>query len=352
MIDLSALEVFDRPVAGSRAPTGEPLHVPLNQIDQDPNQPRKEFSDDAMREMTASVSAKGVKSPVSVRSHPDQPGRFILNFGARRLRASIAAGRETIPAFIDEAHDDYDQVIENEQRENLTPMERALFIKRKLADGETAGKIAKKLGKPNNMVTEHMALIDMPACIEEVYTSGKSQSPKTVYDLRKLYDKHPEKVEAWCVEAEEITRRRVAELTELLNGRKQMPPKLGSTATEDVGAGASNFRHDENSDPEAANDGDDIGGEDGQVEGPKAAGPELLSDLEHGKQKKEVATTDPSRIKKPVLLVEFDSRAATVMLHRRPTTPGLIHIKYEDGGDEIEVDASRCKISCLVDSLA
>lgn len=352
MIDLSALEDLDRPAAGSRAPTGEPLRVPLNRIDQDPNQPRKEFSENAMREMTASVSAKGVKSPVSVRRHPDQPGRFILNFGARRLRASIAAGRDTIPAFIDEAHDDYDQVIENEQRENLTPMERALFIKRKLADGETAGKIAKKLGKPNNMVTEHMALIDMPACIEEVYTSGKSQSPKTVYDLRKLYDKHPEKVEAWCVEAEEITRRKVAELTELLNGRKKMPSEPGSTATADDGAGASTFRHDENTSPEAANDSDNIGGDDGQGQGPQAAGPEQPLNPEHEKQKKESTTTDPSRIKKPVLLVEFDSRSARVMLHRRPTTPGLIHIKYEDSGDEIEVDASRCKINCLVDSLA
>jgi len=60
----------------------------------------------------------GVRSPVSVRPHPQIAGQFILNFGARRLRASKAARKTTMPAFIDDLHSDYNQVVENFERDN------------------------------------------------------------------------------------------------------------------------------------------------------------------------------------------------------------------------------------------
>ncbi|WP_081606861.1 ParB/RepB/Spo0J family partition protein [Asticcacaulis benevestitus] len=98
-IDLSAL---DLPVASY----GKPLQLLLSEIDEDPNQPRKIFTPEAMAQIAESIRRRGVRSPVSVRPHPSEPGRYMLNHGARRLRGSFMAGKESIPAIIDETHTD------------------------------------------------------------------------------------------------------------------------------------------------------------------------------------------------------------------------------------------------------
>ena len=67
---------------------GTPLSLPIDSIDEDPEQPRREFEPEAMAELAQTIEARGVRQPVSVRPHPQHPGRWMLNFGARRLRAS------------------------------------------------------------------------------------------------------------------------------------------------------------------------------------------------------------------------------------------------------------------------
>ena len=78
----------------------EIIDLDINLIDEDPNQPRKTF--DNITELSESIKERGVKSPISV--HPIDNGRYMINHGARRYRASKLAGKTTIPAFID---DDY-----------------------------------------------------------------------------------------------------------------------------------------------------------------------------------------------------------------------------------------------------
>ena len=109
---------------------GIPMVLPVQDIDEDPDQPRLEFDDEPLKELAATIAERGIRSPVSVRPHPRDPGRWILNYGARRLRAAKLAELGTVPAFVDKAADSYDQVIENEQREGLKPLELALFVKR------------------------------------------------------------------------------------------------------------------------------------------------------------------------------------------------------------------------------
>ncbi|MBL8052484.1 MAG: ParB/RepB/Spo0J family partition protein, partial [Nitrospira sp.] len=139
-LDLTALDrttpaPTPDPIAKERTVTaevlGRPLHIPLKDIDEDPGQPRQEFDAASMEELEQSVRIHGVKTPISIRPHPTEQKRWILNFGARRLRASRAVGKTTIPAFIDRSHTDYQQVIENLQREDLKPRELAMFIKKK-----------------------------------------------------------------------------------------------------------------------------------------------------------------------------------------------------------------------------
>jgi len=104
-------------------PTGVPLSLPLELIDEDPDQPRTAgnsgFSPESIAELGATIKTRGVKSPISVREHPKAPGRYLINHGARRFRASKWAGKTTIPAFLDADYTNDDQVIENLQRDAL-----------------------------------------------------------------------------------------------------------------------------------------------------------------------------------------------------------------------------------------
>src|SRR6478735_1085141 len=91
----------ESPVCGG----GRPLLLSIELIDEDPAQPRREFDPSGLAELAATIATRGVRQPVSVRRHPAAPDRWMLNFGARRLRASKLAGMGDIPAFVDEAAD-------------------------------------------------------------------------------------------------------------------------------------------------------------------------------------------------------------------------------------------------------
>jgi ParB/RepB/Spo0J family partition protein len=151
-----------------------------------------------------------------VKPHPATPGRYVLNFGARRLRASRMAGKESIPAFVDETADDFDQVAENEQRQGLTPMELALFVKRKTNDGLTPTEIARRLGKSKSMVSYALALVDAPDWIMEQYRSGKCRGLRELYELRKLHQERPDVVEQQVAGHESVTRGTVESLKGIL----------------------------------------------------------------------------------------------------------------------------------------
>jgi ParB/RepB/Spo0J family partition protein len=196
----------------ARDSRGKPLELDIGDVTEDPDQPRKEFDQASMQDLADSISARGVKTPISVHDDPGRPGKYIVNHGARRLRASLLCGKPTIPAFVDEVYDAYDQVIENLQRENLTPMELAMFIRKRMETGDKKGEIAKQLGKAPSVVSFHLALIDAPPCIDDAYTSGKCTSPTTLYELRNLHDKFPQQVDEWCAGEQEITRSTVTEL--------------------------------------------------------------------------------------------------------------------------------------------
>lgn len=190
---------------------GRPLELNVGDVAEDPHQPRKEFDQAALQELADGIAERGVKTPISVHPDPARPGKYVINHGARRLRASLLCGKLTIPAFIDEVYDGYDQVIENIQREGLTPMELAIFIRKQILAGDKKGDIAKKLGKGVQTITEHLALLDAPACIEQAYASGVT-SPKTLYDLRRLHEQSPAEVDEWCAGMPEISRKSVADL--------------------------------------------------------------------------------------------------------------------------------------------
>jgi len=203
------------------APIGA-TEIDIGFIIEDIHQPRKEFNQDTLRELTETVKLRGVKSPISVRPNPDRPGTYIINHGARRYRASINAGLTKIPAFIDTDYSEADQVIENLQRDDLTSREIADFIGRQLAAGKTKSEIARLIGKTNPYITTHAALLDLPDPIDEVYRSGRCIDVTALYDLTRLYKTNRDEVTNWLnlSAPEEISRLDVQHFNTFLKQKK------------------------------------------------------------------------------------------------------------------------------------
>ena len=206
------LDGLDLLVPGGLPESGAPLRLSIAAIDEDPDQPRQEFDDESLAELAETIKGRGVRQPVSVRAHPSVPGRWMLNFGARRLRASRLAGLSEIPAFVDQTANSVDQFIENEQRKGLTPLEIALFVQRSLSQGETQAGIARAIGKSRQYVTMATALIDAPDWLLSAYREGRCRGLNELHELRKLAAEHPQYVETWTSDRSSITRDRVLAL--------------------------------------------------------------------------------------------------------------------------------------------
>lgn len=342
MLDLSALEGID---LGNPAPVadGTPKQIPLTDILEDPDQPRVEFPEDQMQKMVESIKARGVKTPISVKPHPTEQGKWIINYGARRFRASVMAGKETIPAFVDNDHDDYDQVMENKERLNHSPIELALFIQKKIKQGEKKNVIAKKLNEDPVFISTHLALVDMPECLSKAYDAG-FKSPKTLYDLRKLWELFPEEVSAWVDESlengQDIIRSRVQALSKKLKEPKQAEATEADPESEPQAQ--------ESQEQTAIIDDNGSFNFEGNDQAEATEEPEVkkLMDQSNQKEQPEAKEEDPDKIKKPLLVVIHDGRQANLMLNKKPTSLGFVWIKYEDG-TEVSVDCSRLEIEYL-----
>lgn len=308
--DLSALmDAPEAPVAVSG-----PLILDMSLIDEDPNQPRKDenpgFSPDSIAEIGATIKARGVKTPISVRENPDAPGRYLINHGARRFRGSKWAEKTTIPGFIDNDYNEADQVIENLQRNDLTPREIADFVGRELAKGKKKGDIAKEIGKSASFVSQHVTLLDLPDPIAEAFNSGRVKDVTLINELVTAHKKAPEEVTEWLEDdTQEVTRGSVKLLREFLDDKNQQGQEesLAEQALREAR--------------------ERTGGEEEEPEGDGEGGA--------GKGKKE-PENDPTKLKKAIVQVEHNGRLARLMMNKRPSESGSAWLKYEDDGEEFE----------------
>ena len=193
--------------------------IDINLVVEDNQQPRKEFNQETLQELTETIKLRGVKSPISVRPNPHKPGHYIINHGARRYRASINAGLKKIPVFIDNDYSEADQIIENLQRDNLTPREIADFIGRQLAAGMKKQEIAREIGKTNGYVTMHAALLELPDPILQVFQAGRCTDITAIYSMTKIFRKYPLELADWLKHNTQdvITRADVQTLKEFLH---------------------------------------------------------------------------------------------------------------------------------------
>ena len=208
-LPLDQLDLLDTP---ADLLAGAPLQLPIDAIEEDPDQPRHEFDPEGLAELAETIRERGVRQPISVRRHPEKPDRWMLNFGARRLRASKLAGKLDIPAFVDNTADSYDQVIENEQREGLKPLELALFVQRRLVAGELQADIARRIGKSRAIVNYATAMINAPEWLMAAYREGRCRGLRELYELRQAHARLGSQVETWALTQPLITRSELASL--------------------------------------------------------------------------------------------------------------------------------------------
>ncbi|MDP3322984.1 MAG: ParB/RepB/Spo0J family partition protein [Hydrogenophaga sp.] len=207
-LNLDQLNLFE----GRPVPTGLALLVPVDQLDEDPDNPRKEFSPEAIEELAQDIAQRGILQPIVVSDRNDK-GRYLIRFGSRRWRAAIKAGLTAVPViFAVQARDAYDQVAENLKRQNLSPLELAQFIRRRVEAGESNAEVGRQLGMDLSTVAHHLALLSLPPVLDQALRSGRCESPRTLHELSRLHEEQPEQVAALVVGTEPITREAVAGL--------------------------------------------------------------------------------------------------------------------------------------------
>lgn len=152
------------------------IYIPLGNVKPNPNQPRKEFKEEQLKELALSIEKNGVLQPILVRKTKN-PNEFEIIAGERRWRASNLAGIYEIPVIIKDFSDKETfeiGLIENLQRENLSPVEEASGYKKLMIDyNYTQEDIAKLVSKSRSYVANILRLLYLPKDVQQMISDGK-----------------------------------------------------------------------------------------------------------------------------------------------------------------------------------
>jgi len=154
--------------------TGVPADISVNSIDPNPFQPRIDWDDNELSSLAESIRQQGVLQPLVLRK---KEKRYQLIAGERRLRASIIAGLETVPAYVRKADDRQMMalaLIENIQRQDLNPMEKAEAFSRFCNEfNMTQEELGKQVGISRSAVANFQRLMELPEAVKTMIRSGK-----------------------------------------------------------------------------------------------------------------------------------------------------------------------------------
>lgn len=152
---------------------GEGTELPLDRIRPNPHQPRERFAPEALEELKASIQVHGVLQPIAVRKVADG---YEIIAGERRWRASQALGRATIPAVVRESVEDREMLelalIENLQRADLDPIEKAHGFRDLLERGLSQEQVAARVGLQRSTVTNFLRLLELSEPVQKAVTEG------------------------------------------------------------------------------------------------------------------------------------------------------------------------------------
>lgn len=150
-----------------------PVQIPLAEISANPHQPRKAFLDESLQQLAASLRSTGMIQPVIVRKVEDG---YQLIAGERRLRAAKLAGLDMVPAIVRDV-DGLTQaqmgLIENTQREDLNPIDRATAYQTLLQQlGLTQAELAHRIGDDRSTIANHLRLLELPGIVRDAVAGG------------------------------------------------------------------------------------------------------------------------------------------------------------------------------------
>ena len=152
----------------------EIVELPLSKLRSNPYQPRKNFDEGALQELANSIKEHGVFQPIIAKK--SIKGYEIIA-GERRVKASILAGKETIPAILRDFSDqDMMEIalLENLQRENLNALEEAIAYKKLIDElSLTQDKLAERLGKSRSHITNMLGLLSLPEEVKDMIMANK-----------------------------------------------------------------------------------------------------------------------------------------------------------------------------------
>jgi ParB family transcriptional regulator, chromosome partitioning protein len=212
--------------------------VRTDRVDPNPDQPRLHIDEATINELAASIVEHGILQPVLVRPRPE--GRYQLIAGERRWRAARVAGLAEIPAIVEEIDDEAAleiAIIENLQREDLSPLDEAMIYERMTSQhGYSLRKLARKLGKDKGYIENRLRLADAPEEIRQL-VSLRKDTLSHAYELLKVDDPRKRRRLAEQVATGELS---LMKLRERIEGRPRRPrlteadEAAGPAGSEDV----------------------------------------------------------------------------------------------------------------------
>jgi ParB family chromosome partitioning protein len=212
-------------------------HMEIDRIVPDPDQPRKEFSDDAIDRLSASLLKHGQLMPIRVRWNAEI-GKWVVISGERRYRAAMKAGLKTVACvFADNGLSPseilQEQIVENLLREDLKPIEQARAY-RQLMDlhGWTAKELAGELQVSQGAVSKSLSLLTLPIELQEQVDDG-SIPATAAYEVAKVEDKAVQREIARRIVDEDLTRDAATEVVREAAGKA---PRSGGSKAKGRGA--------------------------------------------------------------------------------------------------------------------
>lgn len=152
-------------------------NIPLVQIGANPDQPRKTFSEDELKDLAASIREKGVLQPILLRTVTGRPYMYEIVAGERRYRASKLAGLNEIPALVKTLSNENAMeiaLIENVQRENLNPIEEANAYQNIMTQcAYSLDDVARLIGKSASYIRNILRLTTLPESVQELVEQGQ-----------------------------------------------------------------------------------------------------------------------------------------------------------------------------------
>lgn len=161
------------PEMDEESPTGGPSTVSINEIDTNPDQPRRTFTEESLRQLADSIRSAGILQPILV---VENAGRYRIVAGERRFRAARLAGLTEVPVLIRDLTETQQMeiaLIENLQREDLNPLEESEAIRNLMVKcGYTQEQAAQRLGRSRPAVANSLRLLTLPEAIRRHLLDG------------------------------------------------------------------------------------------------------------------------------------------------------------------------------------